>query len=101
MSKCIAPLFGLTHSLETGSMRIVEGLTGEALKSGIFCASREDTLTGPVVGQSTIFPDLGNQTFQNDADEAIHRLPSRIESRPVSPGDGHFDADAVSHNDWE
>ena len=73
-AKYIAPLFGLTHLLETGSKRIVEELTDGALKSGVFYASRENTLTGPVVNQSTIFPDLGNPTFQDNADEAIHRF---------------------------
>ena len=73
-AKYVAPLFGLTHSLETGSKRIVEGLTDGALKSGVFYASGENKLTGPVVDQSTIFADLGNQTFQNNADEAIHRF---------------------------
>ncbi len=70
----VAPLFGLTHSLETGSKRIVAGLTDRALKSGGFYASRENALTGPVVDQSTIFADLGNLRFQDNADEAIHRF---------------------------
>ena len=73
-AKYVAPLFGLTHSLQIGSKRIVEGLTDGALKSGVFYASHENTLTGPIVDQSTIFADLGNQTFQDNADEAIHRF---------------------------
>lgn len=73
-AKYIMPLFGLTHSLEIGSKRIVEGLTDGALKSGVFYASTENMLTGPVVDQSTIFPDLGDQVFQDHANEAIHRF---------------------------
>ena len=73
-AKYIAPLLGLTHSLEIGSKRIVEGLTDGSLQSGVFYASRENALTGPIVDQSTIFADLGNLVFQDHADEAIHRF---------------------------
>lgn len=35
-----------------------------SLKSGVFYASGPKTLTGPVMDQSEIFADLGNQAFR-------------------------------------
>ena len=83
-AKYVAPLFGLTHSLETGSKRIVEALTDGDLKSGVFYASRENTLTGPVVDQSTIFADLENALFQDNANEAIHQFLERSRAMSTS-----------------
>ncbi len=70
----VAPLFGMAHSLQTGSKRIVDALSDESLKSGVFYGSKSNTLTGPVIDQSEIFPDLANSTFQDHADEAVHRF---------------------------
>ncbi len=74
MMPIVAPLLGLAHSLETGAGRIVAGLTEPSLQSGVFYASAEKKLTGPVTDQSHIFPDLANATFQRNADEAIHKF---------------------------
>ena len=68
----VAPVFGLAHSLETGAARIVAGLTDPSFESGIFYASAEDKMIGPLMDQSKIFPDLANLTYQQNADEAIH-----------------------------
>ena len=70
----VAPLFGLAHSLQTGAQRIVDGLTDPSLQSGVFYASGPKTLTGPIVNQSEIFPDLQNQIFQDHAYQAIHQF---------------------------
>ena len=70
----IAPLFGMAHSLETGAKRIIDALTDQGLKSGVFYASGPKTLTGPIMDQSEIFADLANRDFQQHADEAIHRF---------------------------
>ncbi len=70
----VAPMLGLAHSLEAGAGRIVAGLTDPSLKSGVFYASAEKKLTGPVVDQSEVFPDLANTAFQQHADEAIHKF---------------------------
>ena len=70
----VAPMLGLAHSLEIGAGRIVTGLTDRSLKSGVFYASAEKKLTGPIMDQSLIFPDLANEAFQHNADEAIHRF---------------------------
>ena len=68
----VAPAFGLAHSLETGAARIVAGLTDPAFESGVFYASAENKMIGPVMDQSKIFPDLANFTYQQNADKAIH-----------------------------
>ncbi len=70
----IVPMLGLAHSLQTGAERIVAGLTDSSLKSGVFYASAESKLTGPVIEQSEIFSDLANLAFQHNADEAIHKF---------------------------
>ncbi|MCF2874134.1 MULTISPECIES: SDR family NAD(P)-dependent oxidoreductase [unclassified Tenacibaculum] len=66
------PLLGLSHSLEKGAKRFVDGINNENLKNGVFYASKENVLTGSVVDQSEIFPDLTNITYQNNAYKAIH-----------------------------
>ena len=70
----IMPLFGLIHDLEHGAKRLVEGLNDPSLKSGTFYASQEKKLTGPVIDQSEIFSDLANQTYQDNASDAVHRF---------------------------
>ena len=70
----ILPLMGMAHSLGTGTKRIVDGIRDDTLKSGTFYGSKENVLTGPIVDQSQIFPDLNNETFQDNAYDAIHRF---------------------------
>ncbi len=70
----LLPLFGLMHTVELGAKRYVDVLTDEAYTSGVFYGSHAHTLTGPLVDQSTIFEDLNNETFQEHANEAIHRF---------------------------
>ncbi len=74
MMPVVAPLMGMAHSLQTGASRIVAGLTDSTLKSGIFYGSEPHTLTGPVMNQSEIFPDLADAAIQTNADQAIHRF---------------------------
>lgn len=66
-------LLGRSHNLETGAKRFVDGLQNESYKTGVFYASKKGT-AGSVVDQGTIFSDLNNQDFQNNANEAIHRF---------------------------
>ena len=67
-------LFGLMHKLDVGAKRFVDGLTDESYKSGVFYASKKSVPTGPLVDQGTIFSDLNVETFQDNANEAIHRF---------------------------
>ncbi|MEM9326870.1 MAG: SDR family NAD(P)-dependent oxidoreductase [Bacteroidota bacterium] len=70
----LMPLMGLSHSLRKGAKRFVDGISDESLKSGAFYASKEGVLTGPIVEQTAIFPDLANPTYQDNANEAIHQF---------------------------
>ena len=73
-AKHIMPRLGLSHELEMGSKRLVEGVIDPKLTSGVFYASAAGKLKGPMVDQATIFPDLANPTFQDNANAAIHRF---------------------------
>jgi len=57
-----------------GSRRLVEGVIDPTLTSGVFYASAAGKLKGPMVDQAEIFPDLANPSFQDHANEAIHRF---------------------------
>ena len=66
-------LFGRAHKLEQGAKRFVDVLFDESYKSGVFYASKTGT-AGSVVDQGILFADLHNETFQDNANEAIHRF---------------------------
>lgn len=74
MIPIIAPLKGMVHKLEKGAKRYVDGISNDSFSSGIFYASKANSLVGPVVDQSSIFPDLSNADYQDNANEAIHRF---------------------------
>jgi len=73
-AKYVMPLLGITHKLDVGARRLVDGVIDPTLSSGVFYASPANALTGPLVDQADIFPDLANTTFQDHANEAIHRF---------------------------
>jgi NAD(P)-dependent dehydrogenase (short-subunit alcohol dehydrogenase family) len=70
----IMPALGMAHKVDVGARRLVDGVTDPTLSSGVFYASAANTLTGPLVDQADIFPDLANPSFQDHANEAIHRF---------------------------
>jgi NAD(P)-dependent dehydrogenase (short-subunit alcohol dehydrogenase family) len=72
----VMPALGLAHKLEVGSKRIVDGVTDPTLSSGTFYASEANKLNGPMVDQTDFLPDLANPSFQDHANEAIHRFIS-------------------------
>ena len=75
-AKYVMPALGITHKLDVGARRLVDGVTDPTLSSGVFYASPANKVSGPLVNQSDIFPDLANPSFQDHANEAIHRLIS-------------------------
>jgi NAD(P)-dependent dehydrogenase (short-subunit alcohol dehydrogenase family) len=77
MMPIVAPLLGIVHSLETGSKRLVDAIVDPAFLSGTFYASEAKALTGPLVDQSAIFPELRDSTIQDNAWEAVHRFLPR------------------------
>jgi len=75
MMPVVFPLMGgMVHKLEVGAKRFVDGISDERYKSGIFYASKQGKLSGDVVDQSTFYTDLKNSSFQDNANEAIHRF---------------------------
>jgi NAD(P)-dependent dehydrogenase (short-subunit alcohol dehydrogenase family) len=70
----VGPALGISHKLDVGARRLVDGVTDPTLSSGVFYASAANKLTGPLVDQADIFPDLANPSFQDHANEAIHRF---------------------------
>lgn len=74
MMPIVLPLLGMVNKIEVGTKRLVDGISDDHFKSGIFYASKEGKMTGDVVDQSTFFADLKNTTFQDNADGAIHRF---------------------------
>jgi NAD(P)-dependent dehydrogenase (short-subunit alcohol dehydrogenase family) len=75
-ARYVMPHLGISHKLDVGARRLVDGVTDPTLASGVFYASAANTLTGPLVDQADIFPDLANPSFQDHANEAIHRFIS-------------------------
>ena len=73
-AKYVMPALGISHKLEAGARRLVDGVTDLNLSSGVFYASAANKLKGPLVNQADIFPDLANPSFQDHANEAIHRF---------------------------
>ena len=75
-AKYVMPHLGISHKLDVGAKRLVDGVTDPTLASGTFYASAANKLNGPLVDQADIFPDLANPSFQDHANEAIHRFIS-------------------------
>jgi NAD(P)-dependent dehydrogenase (short-subunit alcohol dehydrogenase family) len=73
-AKYVMPHLGISHKLDVGAKRLVDGVTDPTLSSGVFYASAAGKMKGPVVDQADIFPDLADPTFQDNANEAIHRF---------------------------
>ena len=74
-AKYVIPALGTARKQpDVGARRLVDGVTNPTLSSGVFYASAANTITGPLVDQADIYPDLANPSFQDHANEAIHRF---------------------------
>ena len=73
-AKYVMPHLGISHNLDVGAKRLVDGVTDPTLSSGVFYASAAGKMKGPLVNQTDIFPDLADPSFQDHANEAIHRF---------------------------
>lgn len=71
MGTTVMPMMGMMHKLEKGAARYVEVLNNDSYKSGIFYGSKKSVLTGPLVDQGSIFPDLNDQKIQDNAYAAV------------------------------
>src|SRR6202012_4657036 len=63
-AKYVLPALGFAHNPGVGAKRLVDGVTDPSLSTGVFYASPENKLKGPLV----------NPAFQDNANEAIHRF---------------------------
>jgi len=70
----VFPALGIGQRLEKGARRLVDGLTEEQFRSGVFYASAPAAIVGPLVDQSEIVPDFADPVIQQHADDAIHRF---------------------------
>jgi NAD(P)-dependent dehydrogenase (short-subunit alcohol dehydrogenase family) len=73
-AKYVMPAMGLAHKLDVGAKRLVDGVTDPTLSSGAFYASGANKLNGPMVDQAEFVPGLADPSFQDNANEAIHRF---------------------------
>ena len=74
LTPVVLPLLGMVQRVERGAARLARALDDPNLRSGTFYASRAGTLTGPIVDQSAIMPEMANQEYQDNAAEAVHRF---------------------------
>jgi len=70
----VLPLMGMLHKVEKGAKRFVDVINKDSYKTGGFYASEEKKVTGTVVDQFSIYPTMENESFQDNAFEAIHRF---------------------------
>ena len=70
----VFPALGIGHKLGVGAERLVGAVTDASLPSGVFYASAANTITGPVIDQAEIVPELRDETIQEHAYAAIHRF---------------------------
>ena len=73
----VMPALGIGHKLEVGAKRLVDAVTDSSLHTGLFYASAANTITGPVIDQAEIVPELRDETIQEHAYAAIHRFVSQ------------------------
>ena len=85
MMPIVAPLLGIVHPLATGSKRLVDAIVDPAFLSGVFYASEAKALTGPLIDQAAISPELRDATRRFRTTRAVHRfLPPMASARTSS-----------------
>ncbi|MEO0602043.1 MAG: short-chain dehydrogenase, partial [Myxococcota bacterium] len=83
-TKVFFPLFtllGRAHGLEVGAKRYVDVLTDATYESGRFYASAWPSTSGKLVDQASIWDDLANETYQDNAHASLRRfLPASLQA---------------------
>jgi NAD(P)-dependent dehydrogenase (short-subunit alcohol dehydrogenase family) len=74
----VMPALGRGHRLEVGARRLVDALTDPTMQSGVFYASEAKAVTGPVINQARIVPQLGDVAIQEHAYGAIQRFVPQV-----------------------
>lgn len=78
MTPIVLPLIGgMVHKVDKGAARFIDAISNERFLSGGFYASTESKLTGEIVDQFVIFPIMANETYQDNAYEAVHKFISK------------------------
>jgi NAD(P)-dependent dehydrogenase (short-subunit alcohol dehydrogenase family) len=70
----VAPLLGIGHKLDYGAKPLAAAVTDPSRQSGVFYATAANTMTGPVIDQAEIVPELRDATIQDHAYEANPRF---------------------------
>ncbi len=73
----IMTLLGRAHGLEQGAERYVHVLTDPAYETGRFYASPYPSTSGALVDQGSVWSDLVNQQYQDNAYAAVERFLGR------------------------
>jgi NAD(P)-dependent dehydrogenase (short-subunit alcohol dehydrogenase family) len=81
----LAPLLKAGHPLESGALRLADAVLNPSLRSGVFYASSATTITGPVIEQAQILPELSDHAIQDHAYQAIRAVT------PTRPATDHTD----------
>lgn len=74
MMPIVMPLLGMAHGVNKGAARFVDAISNKKYQSGRFYASTESKLTGEIVDQFSISPTMANETYQDNAYEAVHKF---------------------------
>lgn len=74
MMRAMVP-FGRMHHMDVGAGRYVDALIDTKLESGKFYASKKG-VSGPLIDQGVLMPDLWNPRIQDNAYEAVHHFLS-------------------------
>lgn len=70
----VFPIFGLAHDVELAAKRFVVGISSSTFKSGGIYASKKNKFTGDLIDQGEIFKDLHNESFQENAYQAVQKF---------------------------
>ena len=92
-AKYVMPALGLSHKLDVGAKRLVDGVTDPTLSSGVFYASAANKLNGPMVDQADILPRSGQPVVSGPRQRG--HPPLHLMTAP-RPGDAfHLDLDGT------
>jgi len=74
-AKYVMPTLGLAHKLDVGAKRLVRRRNRpDPVERRVLRQRGQHGLKVPMVNQADFLPDLANPSFQDNANEAIHRF---------------------------
>ena len=74
MMPIVMPMRGMVHKIDKGAARFVDAISNDSYQSGGFYASTEPKVVGEVVDQFKIFPAMANESYQENANVALHQF---------------------------